>query len=440
MASTPVTVGALSTKVVLDRVFSNRNRIRNTLVDSGFLNSSNYFTSTQAGGLKYEGGGTPGAEVVGCVRGSKAYGFRFNAFDNIDIPNWGYNGVSVAYFPVGRYGTEISGTGSQTTAVGEEIPFNEILGNGGTILNQNLGETVLNQFIEKHFIGLEETLMEEIIKRIDDPVNIKTNGDGENPYGTIKTYAQDVTAVRPVATQTTNLGDPATTEQQKAISLIQELELLMEELDRSESKVITGLIPQSFFNRYRRILDPVLRGQYIYKGVTNTDGSMPAYGAGFFTYGNIVFNKVPDKAFKKNGNKLRAYFLPSSAIAVYHPMIPIYQSVMYGGNVMFSDVNIQSRIASQGIGLQANHFNQARDSMTSDPILEAIVNQTGGKLDAFNTNTIRVIMTQNQLGSSGSLKVRGMLESYMSVLRTQPQYIQEWQLDPALLSAPPVGP
>ena len=439
MASTPVSVGALSTKVMLDRVFSNRNRIRNSLVDSGFLNSSNYFTTAQAGGLKYESTSTPGAEIVGCVRGNKAYGFRFDTFDNIDIPTWGYNGMSVAYFPVGRYGTETSGTNSQSTAVGEEIPFNEILGNGGSILSQNLAETVLDQFIQKHFIGLEEAILRDIIRRIDDPVNIKTHHDGENPFGTTKTYAQDVTAIRPVISQTTKLVDPATTDLQKAVSLLQEIEAAIDGLDRSESKVIFGLIPHSFFNHYRRVLDPVLRGQYIYKGVTSTDGSMPAYGSNFFTYGNIVFVKASDFFFKLNAAKYRAFFMPSSAIAVFHPMIPIYQSIMFGGNAMFSDVSIQSKIASQGIGLQVNHFNQARDSLTSDPILEAVVSQTGGKLDAFNTNTIRVMMTQNPLGPSGSFRVRGLLESYMSVLRTQPQYIQEWQLDPALISGA-VGP
>ena len=433
MASSPSTIGALSTKVMLDRVFNYRNRFKNPLVDSGFLNTSNYFTVPAAGGLVYQSRSNQGAEIIGCVRGKPAYGVKAANFYSVDIPSYSVNSPTVAYFPVSPYLSETSGTGSITTAVGETIQFVDLIGAGGNIINQTVMETRLSNAIQAHFVGLEQTILSEIIQRIDDPVNIKTYNDNENPYGATKTYAQDVTTLRPVASQVVDLSSTTLTTDKKQLELRLELANLFKDFPLSGSKVGFLLLPEIAFEVYRTYLDPVNRGQYLYKGVTETDGTTPSYGSSFFTSGNIVIVGLPDAWFKKNNTKYRSYAMPSSAIAVYHPMIPTYTSVMFGDQNMLSDVALQNRLAGAGIGIEPNHFNIARDSVTSDPILEAMVSRSGGHIDAFSTNTIRLLMSQNPLGSAGSLDLRMTLTSSLSVLRTQPQYIQEWEIDPALL-------
>jgi hypothetical protein len=431
MASTPTTVGALSAKVMLDRVFSYKNRIRNPLIDSGFLNTENYFVRPEAGGLHYESKHL-GGEIVGCVRGYPATAIALSSFDNIDISTWAYQGETVAYTPVMKILSVLSGT-NQGNAVGQMIKFTDIVGDGGCILDTELNMLKLNSAIHAHFVGLEEVILFEIMQLIDSSITLKRDNDGENPFGVPKTYAQDVTAIRPILSQTTDLKDTAVTEVTKQLNLRREISAAVTGMDVSISKVLFALLPKTAFDSYRRHLDPVIRGQYLYKGVTETDGSTPSYGSNFFTDGNIVYVGIPDNCFKLNGTKYRCYIMPSSALAVFHPMVPVYQSVHFGGNVMFADVNIQQRIAAAGIGLTPNHFNMARDRLTSDPILEAVAATTGGRLDAFNTNTIRIFMTQNLLTQVNALAVALQMQTHLSVLRTQPQFIQEWQIDPTLL-------
>lgn len=286
---------------------------------------------------------------------------------------------------------------------------------------------------------------EQIYKKIlNDDHWVKTDGDGVSGIeGAIKTFAQDVTAVRPAVTQVVNLADGITEADGRT---------LMAEIRKAavgtsvrqnmfySRDLITMLLPQSVGNAYYAAFEYVKDYKTFRGDVEKTDGTFTPLNS--FTANGILFVCLPDEWFLKSadaGTPYRCLILPRNSISVCIPYPKkeptgfirasgtamdemIFRMEAAAGNLMEVVPDVR------GVTMWKQMGERGMDPM--------IRNMGTGGMPIYDRGTMTAHFEVNPTSTgTHSRSYSFEYNRYLGVIRRFPQYIQEFKVPLTLLPA-----